>query len=409
MKFDHLSKGTTPHYIKTALEEEQKALLAAKNELVEQRLLFEEENNNLRFFLGDDEDMVSLNVSGTIVTTKRSTLGLYKDSALAKQFDDPLWTQKDKTTPAKQWSCEEVAKWVTAIEGMPDNVGATFVRNDVNGAALLAMRQENFKGIGVTKAGPLALLLKEIASLRTKAVFVNHNSYCFGKILDTLRLRSMGQSEKNLPSLYIQESHRERFNKLVDYYFPGESALFILQGSDINSNILSKHQSYQIESWLSEDGVSGDLELLYQGSRDGWKASDFHAKCDNKGATITVIRSSDGFIFGGFADKPWTSSGGVYCESDKAFLFSLKSPSSEVGLTKIGIKQNMCSNAMYHKSSYGPTFGGNDFYIASDANNNSSSSSILGHTYELPPGQTNTFLVGSKNFKVSEIEVFQII
>ena len=72
-----------------------------------------------------------------------------------------------------------------------------------------------------------------------------------------------------------------------------------------------------------EDGVSGDLELLYRGSQDGWKTSDFHAKCDDKGATITVIRSSDGFIFGGFADKSWKSSD-KYCKSDKAFLFFLK-------------------------------------------------------------------------------------
>ena len=83
------------------------------------------------------------------------------------------------------------------------------------------MRREDFKDIGMTKAGPLALLLKEISSLRTKAIFVDHNPYCFGKILDTLRLRLMGQSENNLATLYIQESHRERFNKLVDYYFPG--------------------------------------------------------------------------------------------------------------------------------------------------------------------------------------------
>ena len=62
--------------------------------------------------------------------------------------------------PSKQWSCEEVAKWATEIEGMPDNVGATFLGNDVNGAAFLAMRQENFEGIGATKAGTLALLLK---------------------------------------------------------------------------------------------------------------------------------------------------------------------------------------------------------------------------------------------------------
>ena len=135
----------------------------------------------------------------------------------------------------------------------------------------------------------------------------------------------------------------------------------------------------------------------------------FHAKCDDKGATITVIRSTRGFIFGGFADKPWTSSGGVYFESDKAFLFSLKISSSEVGLTKIGTKQNMFSNAMVHNYSYGPTFGYVDFHIASDANNNSKLHSYLGDIYELPPGQTDTFFVGSKHFKVSEIEVFQVI
>ena len=132
------------------------------------------------------------------------------------------------------------------------------------------------------------------------------------------------------------------------------------------------------------------------------------------GAIITVIRSSDGFIFGGFADKPWTSAN-KWCESDKSFLFSLKSPSNEVGTAKMRIMQNMCSYAMLHHSSLGPIFGGvpfgggRDFCIYSDANNNSNSSSNLGHTYEIPPGQTNIFLVGSKNFKVSEIEVFQII
>ena len=71
--------------------------------------------------------------------------------------------------------------------------------------------------------------------------------------------------------------------------------------------------------------VSVDLELLYQGSRNGRKGSDFHVKCDDKGATITVIFSSDGFIFGGFSDKSWKASG-VWYNYDKDVLFSLKNP-----------------------------------------------------------------------------------
>ena len=121
-----------------------------------------------------------------------------------------------------------------------------------------------------------------------------------------------------------------------------------------------------------EDEVSGDLEILYWASRDGWKGSYFHAKCENKGATITVIRSTGGFIFGGFADKSWTSSRLVYCESNKYFLFCLKIPSNEVGTANMRIKKNKCTHAMWHNSSDGTTFGGGgEFYIASDANNNS--------------------------------------
>ena len=152
---------------------------------------------------------------------------------------------------------------------------------------------------------------------------------------------------------------------------------------------------------MSEDGVYGYLELLYRGSQDGCKASDFHDKCDNKGATITVIWSTGDFIFGGFSDKAWTSSGN-YCASDKAFLFSLKSPSSEVGLTKMCINQNRCSYAMGHTTSFGPYFGsGSDLRILSDVNIKSESYSNLRRTYDVPPEQTNTFLAGSNHFKVS--------
>jgi hypothetical protein len=43
------------------------------------------------------------------------------------------------------------------------------------------------------------------------------------------------------------------------------------------------------------------LELLYKGSRDGFNASSFHAKCDHKGATLTVAKSKKyKRVFGGY-------------------------------------------------------------------------------------------------------------
>ena len=159
MEFYHLPMGTA-HSNQTVLEEEQKALVAANNELMEHRLLFEEEKNHIKFFMGDGEDIVILNVSGTIMATKRSFLGPCKNSFLAKQFDDPLWTQNDKTEPEKQWSCEKVSKWDATIKGLPDDIGPALVRNNVNWPTLLVMGREDLKEIGMTKSGPLDLLLK---------------------------------------------------------------------------------------------------------------------------------------------------------------------------------------------------------------------------------------------------------
>ena len=60
-----------------------------------------------------------------------------------------------------------------------------------------------------------------------------------------------------------------------------------------------------LKGWLTGVLV-GEWRLLFRASRDGFAASAFHSKCDNKGPTVTVVKSSAN-IFGGFTEKPWTS------------------------------------------------------------------------------------------------------
>ena len=130
------------------------------------------------------------------------------------------------------------------------------------------------------------------------------------------------------------------------------------------------------------------LELLYRASRDGFQAQDFHSRCDGKGATITVIKCSGGFVFGGYADVPWHSHG-EYTHSSQAFLFSLHSPSG-VGPVKLQLVQDH-ECAMYCDASYGPTFGsGHDIHVADGADGNTNSATNLGSTYQLPAGQSAT-------------------
>ena len=65
-----------------------------------------------------------------------------------------------------------------------------------------------------------------------------------------------------------------------------------------------------------------DIELIYQGSRDGFMANDFHRLCDDKGPTATLIKSEEGHVFGGYTSVSWTSPNSVTLEKDdNAFLF----------------------------------------------------------------------------------------
>ena len=78
------------------------------------------------------------------------------------------------------------------------------------------------------------LLLKETENLciemKYEAASINHSAYCFGKILDTLRILSMIHSEGAILHIYIQESYQYRFNKFVDYLFNRILYIFYLTG-----------------------------------------------------------------------------------------------------------------------------------------------------------------------------------
>ena len=59
-----------------------------------------------------------------------------------------------------------------------------------------------------------------------------------------------------------------------------------------------------LNGWLSLQ--EGKWKLLFRGSRDGFQAETFHSKCDNKGPTVTIVKSGNN-IFGGFTEISWNS------------------------------------------------------------------------------------------------------
>ena len=72
------------------------------------------------------------------------------------------------------------------------------------------------------------------------------------------------------------------------------------------SAILSLEQRQTLVDWLKEiEPITiASEKSLYCASRNGWAASNFHSCCDNKGPTVTVIKSGN-YIFGGYTDNDW--------------------------------------------------------------------------------------------------------
>ena len=176
-----------------------------------------------------------LNVSGTSMTTKRSTLRVFEESVLARQFDDTTWTDQNGCK-VKEWTPTEVYEWVGKIEGIPDTVAVLFKENDITGRELLALNMEGLKMIGIERAGTLCLLLEEIKEMKRAsqdtAPLFEQSPYCFGKLIDHLRLLNLHShglvDAPQLPT--VRDAEKDRFEKVIHYFFPGDSSKLILGG-----------------------------------------------------------------------------------------------------------------------------------------------------------------------------------
>ena len=59
-----------------------------------------------------------------------------------------------------------------------------------------------------------------------------------------------------------------------------------------------------------------------RGSVDGFKGSVFMNKCLNKGKTVSIVKSTEGKIFGGYTDLNLNGSGSWLNGNKNSFLFA---------------------------------------------------------------------------------------
>ena len=199
----------------------------------------------------------------------------------------------------------------------------------------------------------------------------------------------------------------------IDVKDPVKPIKFQLQSSlNFDSVILGNNpeSKMMITIWVLEAIKPNQASptLLYRGTRDGFAASTFHQKCDNKGPTVTIIKSNYGKVFGGFTDVAWDSTTNAFKKTTKAFVFSIDRKG------KYFVKPGNESNAIYSYSSYGPSFGsGHDIHICDNSNATGNSYSNFPHGYVCneyanPGSSASNFLAGSYKFTVTDIEIFSV-
>ena len=103
------------------------------------------------------------------------------------------------------------------------------------------------------------------------------------------------------------------------------------------------------------------MKRLYHCSVSGESCAEFDRTCDDKGATIASVISTNSFIFGGYTSTSWrTGAGGLaaYVVSPGAFVFSLTNPDGAEP-TKY-VVEDPTKAAVFHSKRdgvYGPFFG----------------------------------------------------
>jgi hypothetical protein len=175
---------------------------------------------------------------------------------------------------------------------------------------------------------------------------------------------------------------------------------------ELDSTLVKPEHIPLFSSWIdkkdsshyNKKNIPYKFNLLYKASRDGNTACAFHEKCDNKGATIVIVKIANSEqIVGGYSPLDWDGNS-IWKSTNKSFVFSF-TDRNNLQSAKVGYCNNNQS-AMYCNSGYGPTFGsGRDLHCQ----NNGVWYSNNPHSYPKVDG------IPYKNFYVEDYEVFQVI
>ena len=188
-----------------------------------------------------------------------------------------------------------------------------------------------------------------------------------------------------------------------------EKKLLQEQNNDFSNSLIIKNdvkkQNYII-NWIKEKTKKDMIkfDLIFTMSKNGNKCDDFHRYCDNKGPTLTLIKTTKNQIFGGFTPLNWNKDKreAVKDPSNQTFIFSLD-------LFKKFDMIDKTKGAIFNNSDLGPEFGCTDIGLKS----NMKEGECYANEYCNFLSNNNIELTGEKgesiSFQTEELEIYKVI
>jgi len=165
-------------------------------------------------------------------------------------------------------------------------------------------------------------------------------------------------------------------------------------------SLITSDEDFKFFSKNINSNAKISYELLYKASIDGEAASVFHSLCDEKGASITVVKVLNGSKCGGFTPLSWKTEGCWQKDpSLRSFVCNLDNK------TKFNLRDNYNHALDFHNYKLS-CFGGYTLQL-SDKNLSNKNGICQACDYQI---QSPTDLIGinENNFQAVDIEIFLV-